>query len=148
MTARTIRVATWNVHDLRAGPPAIASAIRAEELDVVLLQESGSRAGLRDLGRILGWTVAADPHVFPRRRVRNAFLARPGVVESIRSRLVRFAAGSPLRPRGALFAEVDGRWTAASAHLGLDGRERGRHLAELRMLLEGSAQPMVIGADL
>ena len=148
MTARTIRVATWNVHDLRAGPSAIASAIRAEELDLVLLQESGSRAGLRDLGRILGWTVVADPRVFPRRRVRNAFLARPGATQMIRSRLVRFAAGSPLRPRGALFAELDERWTAASVHLGLDGPERARHLAELRTLLEGSEQPIVIGADL
>ena len=148
MTGRKIRVATWNVHDLRAGVPAIASAIRAEEPDVVLLQESGSRRALGDLGRTLGWTVAADPRVFPRRRVRNALLARPGTAEMIRSRLVRFAAGSPLRPRGALVAEVDERWTAASVHLGLDGPERGRHLTELRALLERSQQPIVIGADL
>ena len=148
MTGRTIRVATWNVHDLRTGVRAIASAIRAEEPDVALLQESGSRGALRDLGRILGWTVAADPRVFPRRRVRNALLARPGAAEMIRSRLVRFAAGSPLRPRGVLVAEVDERWTAASVHLGLEGTERGRHLAELRDLLAGSPQPVVIGADL
>lgn len=148
MSHRPIRIATWNVHSLWAGVPAIASAIRAEESDVVLLQESGARGRLRDLGRTLGWVVVADPRVFPRRRVRNALLARPGAVEMIRSRLVRFAAGSPLRPRGALFAEVDGRWTAASVHLGLQGPERGRHLAELRTLLEGSAQPIVIGADL
>jgi endonuclease/exonuclease/phosphatase family metal-dependent hydrolase len=148
VTGRTIRVATWNVHDLRGGVPVIASAIGAQEPDVVLLQESGSRRRLRDLGRSLGWTVVADPRVFPRRRVRNALLARPSVAEMIRSRLVRFATGSPLRPRGVLVADVDERWTAVSLHLGLEGPERGRHVAQLRTLLEGSAQPIVIGADL
>ena len=148
MTERTLRVATWNVHGLRGGVGAVASAIRAEEPDVVLLQETGSRRRLRDLGRSLGCSVSADPRVFPRRRVRNALLARPGAADSIRPRFVRFAAGSPWHPRGALFAEIDERWTAVSTHLGLTGPERGRHVAELRSLVEGGTQPVVVGADL
>jgi endonuclease/exonuclease/phosphatase family metal-dependent hydrolase len=148
VTERTLRVATWNVHGLRGGVSAVASAIRAEEVDVVLIQESGGRGRLRDLGRTLGWTVSADPHVFPRRRIRNALLARPGAAAAIRSRFVRFAAGTPWQPRGALFAELDERWTAVSSHLGLDGPERGRQVRELRSLLDGASEPVVLGADL
>ena len=148
MTERTLRVATWNVHGLRGGVRAIASAIRAEEVDVALIQESGPRTRLRELGRALGWTVSADPRVFPRRRVRNALLARPEAARSIRPRFVRFAAGSPWYPRGALIAEIDERWTAVVTHLGLDGSERGRHVAELRSLLGDATPPVVMGADL
>ena len=148
MTERTLRVATWNVHGLRAGVDAVASVIRAEELDVLLMQESGSRGRLRALVRTLGWTVSADPRAFPRRRVRNAVLARPGAAARIRPRFVRFAGGRPWLPRGALFAELDERWTAVSSHLGLDGPERGRQVRELRSLLVGASQPVVLGADL
>ena len=101
MEPRTLRVATWNVHGLRAGVTAVASAIRAEELDVVLVQESGPRRRLRDLARMLGWTLSADPRAFPRRRVQNALLARPGVVAGpIRPRHIRFARASLVHPRG------------------------------------------------
>ena len=148
MIERTLRVATWNVHGLRGGIEAVASAIRAEELDVVLIQESGTRGRLRELGRTLGWTVSTDPRVFPRRRVRNALLARPGAAAVIRPRFVRFASGTSWHPRGALFAEIDERWTAVSSHLGLDGPERGREVRELRSLLEGASEPVVLGADL
>jgi endonuclease/exonuclease/phosphatase family metal-dependent hydrolase len=148
VTERTLRVATWNVHGLRGGIEAVASAIRAEELDVVLIQESGARGRLRELGRTLGWSVSADPRAFPRRRIRNALLARPGAAAVIRPRFVRFAAGTSWHPRGALFAEIDERWTAVSSHLGLDGPERGRQVRELRSLFEGAREPVVLGADL
>ena len=148
MTERTLRVATWNVHGLRGGVGAVASAIRAEGLDIVLIQESGARGRLRELGRTLGWTVTADPRVFPRRRIRNALLARPGAAAVIRPKFVRFAAGTSWHPRGVLFAEIDERWTAVSSHLGLDGPERGRQVRELRSLLEAASEPIVLGADL
>ena len=35
-----IRVATWNVHGLRAGAEAVARVIRDEAVDIVLLQET------------------------------------------------------------------------------------------------------------
>jgi endonuclease/exonuclease/phosphatase family metal-dependent hydrolase len=149
-----LRVATWNVHGLRADLKAIAAVIRGEELDVVLLQESGPRRRLRRLGRMLGWQVIADPRAFPRRRVQNAILTRRGVVWLSRSRLIRFAGGSFRHPRGVLIAEIapitdayDQR-SVASAHLGLDAVERGRHAAELRSLIQAGDSPLVLGADL
>jgi endonuclease/exonuclease/phosphatase family metal-dependent hydrolase len=148
VTERALRVATWNVHGLRGGVEAVASSIGAEELDVVFLQESGPRQRLRELERTLGWTVTPDPPVFPRRRIQNALLTRPGAATRLRSRFVRFARSSLLHPRGALIVEVDERWTAVSAHLGLDATERGRHVAELRTLIGRAEQPLVLGADL
>ena len=61
---------------------------------------------------------------------------------------MRFAAGTPWHPRGALFAEFAERWTAISSHLGLYGPERGRQVGELRSLLEGGSERVVLGADL
>lgn len=148
MNAPTIRVATWNVHGMRAGAPAVASIVREHELDVLLLQESGPRPRLRELGAALGWNVCADPRAFPRRRVQNAVLIGASSATLVRPRLVRFAHGSLVHPRGALLAEIDDRWTAASAHLGLHGPERGRHVEQLATLLESSGGAFVVGADL
>jgi endonuclease/exonuclease/phosphatase family metal-dependent hydrolase len=154
VTERTLRVATWNVHGLRGGVAAVASAIRAEELDVVFLQESGPRRRLRRLGRALGMTVTSDPRSFPRRRIQNAILARRDVVWLIHVRLIRFDGGSFWHPRGILLAEippisdVDEGLGVASAHLGLDAAERGRHVAELRSVMEEASRPLVVGMDL
>jgi endonuclease/exonuclease/phosphatase family metal-dependent hydrolase len=154
VTERTLRVATWNVRGLRGGVRAVASAIEREEPDVVFLQESGPRRRHRRLGRALGMTLIADPPAFRRRRVQNGILGRRGVVWLSRPRMIRFAGGSLWHPRGAqiieiaLLPNIDEQWTAASVHLGLDAAERGRHVAELRSLIEGGDQLLVLGADL
>ena len=153
MSDDTLRVATWNVHGLRGDVATVAQVVRDEELDVLLVQESGPRRRLRALGELLGWIVCSDPWVFPRRRVQNAVLIRGSLATAHRSRLVRFRRGSVVHPRGALLAEVDERWTAASVHLGLDGAERGRHIAELVETFEGSSfvgssGRFVLGGDL
>ena len=89
-------VATWNVHGLRGGVRAVAEVVRAEAVDVLLVQESGSRRRLRELGEELAWSVVADPPAFPRRRVQNAVLRPNGAGGiSARSRLVRFAGWFP-----------------------------------------------------
>jgi len=144
----TVRVATWNVHGLRTGVDAAAAVVRVQELDVLLVQESGPRRRLRALGDRLGWIVAADPWAVPRRRVHNAVLISPTRAALVRSRLLRFAVASFVHPRGALIADVQGGWTALSVHLGLRGPERGRQIAELAGLLEGSRGAFVAGADL
>jgi endonuclease/exonuclease/phosphatase family metal-dependent hydrolase len=146
--ARTWRVGTWNVHGLRGGVSAAAQVIRNEEVDVLLVQESGPRHRIRALRERLGWIACADPPAFPRRRVQNAVLIRASLADSIRSHLVRFGGGSPIHPRGVLLAEVDEAWTVASVHLGLRGTERGRHIAELATLLEGPAGRFLLGGDL
>jgi endonuclease/exonuclease/phosphatase family metal-dependent hydrolase len=144
----TLRVAAWNAHGLRRGVTAAAHVVREEVLDVLLVQESGPRERLRALGERLGWIVCTDPPAFPRRRVQNAVLIRTSVAISVRSLLVRFAGGSPIYPRGVLVADIDERWTVASVHLGLRGEERGRHIAELATLLEGSSGRFLLGGDL
>jgi endonuclease/exonuclease/phosphatase family metal-dependent hydrolase len=144
----TLRVATWNVHGLRGGVTAAAHVVRSEELDVLLLQESGPRLRIRALGERLGWIVCADPPAFPHRRIQNAVLLRPSAADSVRPRLVRFGEGSVVHPRGALVVEIDERWTAVSVHLGVGGAERGRHIDQLVDLFGGSSGLFVLGGDL
>jgi endonuclease/exonuclease/phosphatase family metal-dependent hydrolase len=143
-----LRVATWNVHGLRGGVGAVARAVRDEAVDILLLQESGPRGRLRELGKELDWTVCADPRAFPQRRIQNAVLCSPSQAGRVRSHLVRFEGGSHLHPRGALLAETDAGWTAVSVHLGLRGSERGRHVEQLAKVIEESPSTFVIGADL
>jgi endonuclease/exonuclease/phosphatase family metal-dependent hydrolase len=141
----SLRIASWNVHGLRAGVEAVAEAVRAERPDILLVQESGPRRRLSALGAALGMTLATDPIVFPRRRVRNAVLVLPPL--QLRShRLMRFEGGPWLAPRGAMIAKVDGL-TIVSLHLGLKRSER---LAHVRQLLDalGRDPDVVIGGDL
>lgn len=141
-----LRVATWNVHGLRAGVGAVAAQVGAQDPDLLLVQECGPRRRLRALGASLGMTVAEDPPSFPRRRVKDAILVRPAL--GIRShRLVRFRNGSVLYPRGAMVALCDHAPPALSVHLGLDAAERGRHVPQLLALVE-DAEGFVIGGDL
>lgn len=146
MRPRTIRVATWNVHGLRAGVETVAKVVRGERVDVLLLQESGPRRRLRALGATLGMVACGDPPAFPRRRIQNAALVRPP--REVRShRLVRFDTGSPVHPRGALIARLNDV-TTVSVHLGLESAERGRQVTQLLEILRGIDEPVVIGGDL
>ncbi len=148
MTTRNLRVATWNVHGLRGGVRDIASAIHAEEIDVLVLQESGPRRRLQALGETLGMMVCADPRAFPHRRVQNAVLVRGGLATTVHHELRRFSQGSFLHPRGVLFADVDERLSVMSVHLGLSRSERERHTEQLLEHIEGSEGRSVIGGDL
>jgi endonuclease/exonuclease/phosphatase family metal-dependent hydrolase len=144
MTARTLRVATWNVHGLRGGVEEIARVIHAEQIDILSIQESGPRRRLRALGAALGMMVCGDPPAF--RRVQNAVLIRnPHVV---RYYFLRFSHGSFFYPRGALIAQVDEGLSVISVHLGLSGSDRRRHLQQLIGLAGGSSKRFVIGGDL
>jgi endonuclease/exonuclease/phosphatase family metal-dependent hydrolase len=143
---RALRVATWNVHGLRAGVGPVARVVRDEAPDVLLVQESGPRGRLRALGAAVGMTAAVDPRAFPRRRVQDAVLVRPPLGLSSH-RLVRFGAGSLLFPRGAMIARAEGI-TAISVHLGLDGPERGRHVPQLLALLDSAGDRFAAGGDL
>lgn len=146
MSARVIRVATWNIHGLRGGVDAVAAVVRGEAVDVLLLQESGPRRRIRALGAALGMVVCGDPRSFPRRRIQNAVLVRPP--RAVRSHaLDRFHGGSLLSPRGALVAVLDDL-IAVSVHLGMAGPERARHIEELLELVDGAEGPLVVGGDL
>jgi endonuclease/exonuclease/phosphatase family metal-dependent hydrolase len=125
---------------------AVAGVIRAEEIDILLLQESGPRRRLRALGAALGMRVCADPSAFLRRRVQNAVLIGTGDV--VRYHFLQFSEGSLLYPRGALIARIDEDLSVVSVHLGLSGSERGRHVEQLIELARGSSGRFVIGGDL
>jgi endonuclease/exonuclease/phosphatase family metal-dependent hydrolase len=145
---RTWRVATWNVHGMRGGVDEIASVVNTEEVDILLLQESGPRTRLRALGETLSMDVSADPRAFPHRRIQNAVLVRGGLAAIVHNRLRRFSGGSHLYPRGVLVADVDERVSMMSVHLGLSGMERAQHVAQLMRMIEGSSRSFVLGADL
>lgn len=140
---------TYNLRGLRSGVDTVSRVIEAEAPDVVLVQESGGRRRFRALASTLGMEAATDPLCFPRRRVKDAVLARPpwSVAEQ---RLVRFAGSAPFYPRGALIAQLrhpeGDELTAVSTHLGLRPTERLRHAREL--LAFASAGTLVLGGDL
>ncbi|HEX4941460.1 MAG TPA: endonuclease/exonuclease/phosphatase family protein [Actinomycetota bacterium] len=148
MNGGTLRVATWNVHGMRAGVDEIARVIRAERIDIVLLQESGPRRRLRAVGESLGMLVCGDPRVFPRRRIQNAVLVRRGLATTVSHRLHRFSGGSLLYPRGVMLADMDRRVSVLSVHLGLSRSERAHHVDQLLAMLEGSTGTFVVGGDL
>ena len=148
MNGGAFRVATWNVHGMRAGVEEIARVIRAEQVDIVAMQESGPRRRLRAVGETLDMQVCGDPWAFPRRRIQNAVLVRRGLATTVSHRLHRFSGGSLLYPRGVVFADVDHRAAVLSVHLGLDRSERAHHLEQLLAMLEGSAGSFVVGGDL
>jgi endonuclease/exonuclease/phosphatase family metal-dependent hydrolase len=148
VSERILRVATWNIHGLRAGVDAVARAIGGQEPDIVLVQESGPRRKLATVGDALGYLVCGDPRAFPRRRVENAVLVRSRSATAVRYRLVRFSGGSLLYPRGALIAEIDEDLTATSIHLGLGGAERARHIRQFLSLEPRGDGRFVFGGDL
>ncbi len=122
--------------------------IRAEQIDIVMVQESGPRRRLRALGEALGMVVCADPWAFPRRRIQNAVLVRRGLATTVSHRLHRFSGGSLLYPRGVMVADVDERISVLSVHLGLSTSERARHVEQLWAMLEGSSGRFAVGGDL
>jgi endonuclease/exonuclease/phosphatase family metal-dependent hydrolase len=144
----TLRVATWNVHGMRAGEDEIARVIGTERIDIAMLQESGPRRRLRAVGETLGMQVCGDPWAFPRRRIQNAVLVRRGLATTVSHRLHRFSGGSLLYPRGVVLADVGHGVSVLSVHLGLDSSERAHHVDQLLAMFEGSAGYFVVGGDL
>lgn len=148
MNGGALRVATWNVHGMRAGVEEIARVIRAEQVDIVALQESGPRRRLRAVGETLDMHVCGDPWAFPRRRIQNAVLVRRGLASIVSHRLHRFSGGSLLYPRGVLLADTDLHVSVSSVHLGLDSSERAHHVEQLMAILLGPDAAFVVGGDL
>jgi endonuclease/exonuclease/phosphatase family metal-dependent hydrolase len=145
-----LRIVAYNVRGFRDGPDDVATVVRRLRPDLLLLNESGPRRGLRGLARSAGMEAAADPWSPFRRRVKNAVLVRPPwrVVER---RLVRFAGSRRWYPRGALMATIarpGSRALAVTVHLGLHPVERRRHAEQLVALLRDARDPVVIGGDL
>jgi endonuclease/exonuclease/phosphatase family metal-dependent hydrolase len=144
-----IRVATANLHGLRAGVGGAAEILASEAIDLAMVQESGPRERFRALAERAGMERVVDPPTAMRRRVQNGVLVRrPWRVASVEHR--RFAGSVRWHPRGATIASlVHGDMTiwAISTHLGLVGAERAAHARAVVELLVGRG-PFVLGADL
>ena len=143
-----VRVLVWNVHGFRDGTKAMADAVRAEDPDIVLLNETGYLGfRLRRFSRRLEMEGSTGATL--RWRIPNAVVAkRPWRV--VRGQVaVMPRRGRGVR-RGAVLAQL-GRsgfrlWVVA-VHLGLSGQERGTHARVLTDLLAGR-DPVIVGGDL
>ena len=143
-----LRVMTWNVHGFRAGTRAIAEAVRAEEPDVILLNETGYLGfRLRRFARRVGMEGSSGATL--RWRIPNAVLVKPPwrVIRGQVALLPR--KGRTLR-RGAVLAQLGRtgqRLWVVGVHLGLSGQERLSHAHALTDLLAGR-DPTIVGGDL
>lgn len=143
-----LRVMTWNVHGFRAGTRAIAEAVRVEDPDLVILNETGYLGfRLRRFAKRMGMEGSSGATL--RWRIPNAVLARrPWRV--VRGEVAVFPrAGRGVR-RGAvmgLVGRAGQRLWVVSVHLGLSGKERISHARLLTDLL-ATRDPTVVGGDL
>ena len=143
-----LRVMTWNVHGFKAGTKELAEAVRTEDADVLILNETGYLGfRLRRFSRRLGMEGSTGATL--RWRIPNAVLVKPPwrVVRGQVAVLPR--AGRTLR-RGAVLAQLGRtgqRLWVVGVHLGLSGQERVAHARVLTDLLAGR-HPAVLGGDL
>lgn len=142
------RVMAWNVHGFRAGTKAIAEAVRTQEPDLVIVNETGYMGfRLRRFARRLDMEGSTGATL--RRRIPNAVLARrPWRV--IRGQVAVLPRSGRTVRRGAVMAQMGRsgiRLWVMSVHLGLSGQERAAHARVLTDLLAGR-DPTLVGGDL
>jgi len=143
-----MRVMVWNVHGFRAGARAMGEAVRSQEPDLVIVNETGYLGfRLRRFARRLDMEGSTGATL--RWRIPNAVLARrPWRV--IRGQVaVLPRTGRGVR-RGAVMAQMGRsgiRLWVVGVHLGLSGQERAVHARVLTDMLAGR-DPAVIGGDL
>lgn len=132
------RIVTYNVRALRDDRSAVIRTLRALDADIACVQElprfvrwrSRAAALAREAGLlyVAGGGTAGGTAMLAAQRV--------DVTGTMAYRLSRTPR---LHTRGAVIARIHkaGAWcTVVSVHLGLDADERGRHLAEIRGLLD------------
>jgi endonuclease/exonuclease/phosphatase family metal-dependent hydrolase len=145
-----VRVATWNVHDLRDDADAVRHVLRSLRADVVCLQEVPRRLGgawrLARLAHETGLVVAAGGRGSGGTAV---LVARSWDVES--SAVHRMPVSHWWdRTRGVALASLsrpdDVRLTAASVHLPLRSEQRLDHARRLLAVLPTG--PVVVAGDL
>lgn len=144
-------VLTWNVHDHRDDAAAVDRVLRAAAADVVCLQEARRWPGSRRRLERLAGGVGLRHLVGGRASGGTALLAGPRVrVHDARAE--RLPVRSPwARPRGTASAVLSVAGSAVvgvvSLHLGLDERERGRHVRQV-LAQAPAGLPLVVAGDL
>jgi endonuclease/exonuclease/phosphatase family metal-dependent hydrolase len=146
-----LRVVTYNIRSLRDDTTAVVRVLRRLEPDVVCLQETPRflqwRSKLAGLARrsgllyVVGGRGSGSTALLSRLRVDVA-AREERLLSKSRGLHQRGVAIARLRMHGVEFA-------VASLHASLDPAERGRHLMELRALLDDYADvPQVVAGDL
>jgi endonuclease/exonuclease/phosphatase family metal-dependent hydrolase len=149
---RSLRVLTWNVHDLLGDPLAVQSVLRAAAPDVACLQEvsrwPGSRRRTAQLARSAGMFFTCGARAS----------AGTALLTSLRVEVRRAAAGRlPVqgwrtRPRGWAHAVVRLPGSVcvevASLHLGLSPGERRDHVCRILAARLDPTVPLVAAGDL
>src|SRR5919106_1359461 len=143
-----LRVMTWNVHGFRAGTRPIAEAVRAEDPDLVILNETGYLGfRLRRFARRVDMEGSSGATL--RWRIPNAVLVRrPWRV--VRGEVAVFPRTGRTVRRGAvmgLIGRAGRRLWVVSVHLGLSAKERASHARVLTDLL-ATRDPAIVGGDL
>lgn len=142
-----LRIATWNLRQLKDDRSAVVEVLRALDADVVAVQEPprgpAGRSRLRRLAHEAGLAVA----VAGGGARTTALLVRPGLaVHGARSMRLAWRPGSTRR--GLAYAEVSGI-RVLSVHLGLSEEERRRHLVRLGHLVRSTTSAgVVVAGDL
>lgn len=150
---RLLRVLTWNVRDMLGDPWAVVRVLRDARPDVVCVQEGprlvATRYQLATTARRAGLSFVAGG----RRGAGTAVLVGPRTVVHGRAADRLPVRGWRTRPRGCVRALVSLVGTAPVAvtclHLGLDERERSRHV-DLLLAAQPAAggPPVVLAGDL
>nr|WP_297429558.1 endonuclease/exonuclease/phosphatase family protein [uncultured Actinotalea sp.] len=145
--ALPLRVATWNLRQLKDDRAAVVDVLRALDADVVAVQEPprgpAGRSRLRRLAQEAGLEVA----VAGGGARTTALLVRPGLpVHGARAHRLAWRPGRTRR--GVAYAEVAGI-RVVSVHLGLTEGERQRHLVRIGHLVRSTtSRGVVLAGDL
>lgn len=142
----TLRLLTYNIHQLRDDADAVREVLVASRADVVAVQEPprGPRgaARLRDLA----WSAGYDVAVVGGAARTTALLVRHGLPFT-GAHGVRLAWRPGRTRRGLAVADVGGV-RVISMHLSLVPAERVRHLIRLLLVVRSTVGPVVLAGDL
>jgi endonuclease/exonuclease/phosphatase family metal-dependent hydrolase len=142
----TLRLLTYNIHQLRDDADAIRDVLIASRADVVAVQEPprGPRGAARL--RRLSWSAGYQVAVVGGGARTTALLVRTGLPFT-GARGVRLAWRPGRTRRGLAVADVAGV-RVISTHLSLVPAERVRHLIRLLLVVRSTVGPCVVAGDL
>jgi endonuclease/exonuclease/phosphatase family metal-dependent hydrolase len=155
MTARVLRVLTWNVHscigtDGRLDPERVHGHIRAIDPDIAALQEVDSRRDRRDgfalLGDSLGNRAEARTIRTPDGDYGHMLLSR-WPIKAWRIHDISFGRREPRSMIEATIETELGRINVLSTHLGLGRGERRQQGRRIEALAEADDRPTVVMGD-
>lgn len=143
-----VRVLTWNVRSLRDSASGVASALRALDPDVALVQEAPRllfwRWSCRRLARRAGLVMVTGG-----RPAAGNLLLVSARVQVLRAESLRLPRRPGLHRRGAVLAELSvggERVAVLGTHLDLDAAARADSARRVRAAVSGDL-PLLVGAD-